>query len=155
MEEIKYCKICKKRLIPENTYKFKDGTLDQCCKMCRIAGCTDTRPWTFFPVMELFDIPYVEEEWLYTLRSAFQSRTYKIAFPSIFGKYLAKMYLKGWRNFGFKNSREINFWRLLNSDNKEKFKILRDFLLSKYSLDYQQFPDEYLEIIGIKEKKDV
>lgn len=151
--EKKYCKICKKRLIHANTYKFKDGTLDQCCKMCRIAGCNDTRPWTFFPIMELFDIPYVEEEWLYTLRSAFQSQTYKIAFPSIFGKYLAKMYLQGWRNFGFKDSREINFQKLVNFNDKEKFKILRDFLLSKYSLDYPQFPDEYLEIIGIKEKK--
>ena len=146
MEETvkKYCNICGKEIGPNNTYRFKDGTQDQCCKDCRIMGCCDTQPWTFFPIMKIFDIPYIEREWFYDLRRAFKSNTYRTSFKSIFGKYLAKMYLKDWRVFSFQDSKEINSWFLKKDNDSNKYKILRDFLIS----DQDSIPKEYLEIVG-------
>ena len=60
-----HCPICGQPINnPKDSYTFKDGTKDNCHKQCRLKGLYDYEPWAFFPLMQLFDIPYIEESWV-------------------------------------------------------------------------------------------
>ena len=103
-------------------------------------GCYDDKPWTFFSIMQIFNIPYIEEVWLYKMKSQIKIAINTHQYKSIFGKYLATMKLKGYQNFEFKDSYLLNM-----PENFIKNKPIRKFLLDP------DIPQEYFEIFNFKE----
>ena len=141
-EKIRYCPICKKRLKPSDSYTFKDGKKDTYCKDCRLVGCSDSQPWTYFPIMQLFNIPYIEREWLLLLERQKQNpkiinnaSNEIIIYPKIFGKYNAKMRLCSFRDWEFKDSPTLN--------DPQKTKQIRECFLG------QNIPQQYYNVIGL------
>lgn len=139
-EKVIYCTICGKKINPGDAYSFKNGQIDNQHKECRIMGCYDDKPWTFFPIMQLFNIPYIENQWFQRMKSQIKITINTHQYKSIFGKYLSTMKLAGYRNFEFQDS------PLLNMPNDLiKNKPIRDFLLDS------DIPQEYFQIIEFKE----
>ena len=131
------CKICGKEIFPGQAYSFKDGTLDHYHKECRIMNCSDDKPWTYFPIMKEFNIPYIEDVWFQQMITNFKIAINTHSYKSIFGKYLSKMKLPSYRPFEFKDSQECNYYSFDAKNN-----ILRNILLDK------KIPQEYFEIIN-------
>ena len=61
------------------------------------------KPTTFLPLLELFDVPYFEEEWLRMICSISED-PFRWNNKTIFGSYLSKMKLNAYKPFGFKDS---------------------------------------------------
>jgi hypothetical protein len=142
MEEKKIiCAICGKEILPKEAYTFKDGTVDNCHKKCRTTGCYDNQPWTYFPLMKLFNIPYIEDQWLWTVRYQIRRALRTGEYKSAFGKYLAKMKLFHWKRCGWEDSPHLN-----SSSNLSENKKIRLFLLDFC----EEAPQEYFDIIGQK-----
>jgi hypothetical protein len=53
------------------------------------------------------DVPYVPTEWNVLRDRAFAKDPYKMTGMSVIGKYLAKMKLKQWKDYGYKDSKKI------------------------------------------------
>ena len=108
---IKYyrCPICTKRLPESRFYVFKNGCVDNICKDCRCKDRSDDKPWTFFPLMMLYDIPYIETQWLQLMKNHIKKViAYKSSYGTIFGKYFSKMKTASFKNCSFYDSAKLN-----------------------------------------------
>lgn len=119
---MKKCSMCEKYLPESSFYVLKNGYIDNLCKKCRCKGCSDDKPWTFFPIMSYYDIPYIEKEWLELMKRQIK-RTISDngQYISVFGKYLSKMKLCSFKNAGFKDSTKFNNNFQENSYDRELF----------------------------------
>ena len=104
------CSKCHKKLELNNFYKFKDNTQDTICKECRLEGRRDWCTSDYFPLFELYDIPLIYSEWNNLVDGqirvcVIENKPYK----SIFGKYLSKMKLKGFKNYTWKDTDNLKF----------------------------------------------
>ena len=61
------------------------------------------KPSTFLPLLELFDVPYFEEEWIKIMCSISENPD-RWNRRTVFGSYLSKMKLRAYKHFGFKDS---------------------------------------------------
>jgi hypothetical protein len=53
------------------------------------------------------DVPYIPVEWNVLRDKAFAKDPYKMNGMSVIGKYLAKMKLKQWNKYGYKDTEKI------------------------------------------------
>lgn len=137
------CEYCGKELDLSEFWTFKDGHPDSICKNCRKEAIDDNRPETFLPLMKMFDIPYIEEEWKNLVKR--QKET-------VFGRYLNKMKLFGFKMYTFKDTDYLNsvrkakakYWESLQEEEENESmdknmnsddKILQNFVSHLYKED--------------------
>lgn len=116
-------------------FTTKQGHKDNLCKDCRCEGGKPYQPWTYFKVMQHLDIPYIEEEWLYCMFSRMK-RIFRneVSYKphSVFSLYYSKMKLCSFKNYTFKDSREINLFNKKRHENNELKKIFIDNNILEY-----------------------
>ena len=101
------CSRCGKKLGAINFYTYKDGSKCQICKQCLTAHIDNFDPETFEWILEKMDVPYIPTEWNVLRDKAFAKDPYKMNGMSVIGKYLAKMKLKQWNQYGYKDTQKI------------------------------------------------
>ena len=110
------CQKCNKAMEEENFYTYKDGTKTELCKKCLTMHIDNFNPDTFLWLLEKMDVPYIPEEW-----NVLRDRAYAKLGPigingmSVFGKYLSKMKLKQWKQYGWADTEKLR----LESEQKE------------------------------------
>ena len=107
MAEMRFCSKCRKTMADTNFYQYKDGTKCELCKTCLTLHINNFEPETFLWLLEKFDVPYIEAEWNTLRDRAYQKDPYKMNGMSVIGKYLAKMKLKQWNKYGYKDTEKI------------------------------------------------
>ena len=118
MAEQYYCKRCNKTMRPEQFYgsnnleKYPEGKLDL-CKQCVSAHVDNWNPDTYVWILQECDVPYVPDEWTKLLAS-YGKDPNKLTGTTILGRYLAKMKLRQFKDYRFKDT---EFLQQL-SDNK-------------------------------------
>ena len=116
----------------EYFWKFKDGHLDNVCKHCRLKTIDDSKPETFIPLMQMFDIPYIKHEWEWLVQYQREKAiTRDHEYVGAFGKYLSKMKLKGFKMYTFADSDKLNEWH----KEQEKRYMSDDAKYFTYNLD--------------------
>ena len=110
MSDMIKCPKCDRKLYKSDYYSFKDNTLyTGMCKECVCNRINTVDPETFLPFLELFDIPFIKEQWYIYVAKAEQKSPFNVAPASkVFGKYLSCMKLSSYRHLTFKDSNEIN-----------------------------------------------
>ena len=93
------CSKCGKTMAEVNFYTYKDGSKCELCKSCLTMHINNWEPETYLWALEMFDVPYVPEEWNVLRDRAYQKDPYKMTGMSVFGKYLSKMKLKQWMKY--------------------------------------------------------
>lgn len=119
------CSRCNKRLAAINFYSYKDGSKCQLCKPCLTAHVDNFDPSTYQWILEKMDVPYLPSEWNVLRDRAFAKDPYKMNGMSVIGKYLAKMKLKQWKNYGYADSKKLqeeNENKKSDEENKENDK---------------------------------
>ena len=116
MGNLKACQKCGK-VMDEDTqfYQRKDGTKTDLCKKCLTMHIDNFNPDTFLWILKDMDVPYIPEEWN-VLRDRAFAKNPNLNGTSVFGKYLSKMKLKQWKNYGWEDSEK------LQAQNEEKKK---------------------------------
>lgn len=102
-----YCEKCRKTMDEDNFYTYKDGTKTELCKKCLTMHIDNYNPDTFLWLLEKMDVPYLPVEWNVLRDRAYAKDPYKMNGMSVFGKYLSKMKLKQWKNYGWADSERL------------------------------------------------
>ena len=101
------CERCGKKFGQINFYSYRDGSKCEICKACITAHIDNFDPHTFEWILEKMDVPYIPVEWNVLRDKAFAKDPYKMNGMSVIGKYLAKMKLKQWKEYGYKDTEKI------------------------------------------------
>ena len=101
------CERCGKKFGQINFYSYKDGSKCEICKACITAHIDNFDSHTFEWILEKMDVPYIPVEWNVLRDKAFAKDPYKMNGMSVIGKYLAKMKLKQWNKYGYKDTEKI------------------------------------------------
>ncbi len=102
------CAKCHKVLKSNDFYKSNDlehyplGKIDT-CKQCLTMHVDNWDPSTFLPILEQLDVPWIPDEWNKLLATYGRDRT-KMNGTSILGRYMAKMALKQWKDYRWKDN---------------------------------------------------
>ena len=104
MAEQYYCSKCKKTMAATNFYTYKNGTKCELCKADLTMHINNWEPETFLWLLEQFDVPWLPWEWNVLRDRAYQKDPYKMNGMSVFGKYLSKMKLKQFKDYGWADS---------------------------------------------------
>jgi hypothetical protein len=108
------CQKCGKSMDENNFYTYKDGRKTEMCKKCLTMHIDNFDESTFLWLLEKMDVPYVPEEWNVLRDRAYAKDPNKMNGMSVFGKYLSKMKLKQWKNYGWADG------EMLRAQNEQK-----------------------------------
>jgi phage FluMu protein Com len=105
--EQRYCEKCGKTLAETNFYTYKNGEKCELCKPCLTLHINNWEPDTFTWLLEKFDVPWLPWEWNVLRDRAYAKNPYKMTGMSVFGKYLSKMKLKQWNQYGWADTERL------------------------------------------------
>ena len=113
-------RLCTKcgKMMDENTqfYTYKNGDKTTMCKKCLTMHIDNFNPETYLWLLQDMDVPYIEAEWN-VLRDRAFAKNPNLNGMSVFGKYLSKMKLKQWNQYGWADTERL---KVLN---EEKLKV--------------------------------
>ena len=102
------CQKCGKSMdASKNFYTHKDGRKTDLCKKCLTMHIDNFNEETFLWVLEMLDVPYIPEEWNVLRDKAYAKDPFKMNGMSVIGKYLSKMKLKQWKEYGWADSERL------------------------------------------------
>ena len=103
----KYCEKCGRTLKDIDFYQYKDGSKTELCKKCLTMHINNFDPSTFLWLLEKMDVPYIPQEWDSLRDKAYEKNPDTMNGMSVFGKYLSKMRLNQWKEYGWKDSEDL------------------------------------------------
>jgi len=108
LAEIKYCHCskCNRDLNENQFYTYKDGRKTEMCKKCLTMHVDPFDETTYVWLLEKMDVPFVPVEWNALRDKDFAKNPNTANGTAIFGKYLSKMRLKQFKDFGYADSEE-------------------------------------------------
>ena len=121
-------KLCQKcgKMLDEDTqfYTYKDGTKTEMCKKCLTMHIDNFDESTYLWLLEKMDVPYIPEEWNVLTERAY-AKNPNLNGMSVFGKYLSKMKLKQYKQYGWADTEKLNALndekRAIQKKEREKF----------------------------------
>ena len=105
-EGTKVCQKCGKRLKIDHFYQRKDKSKVDLCKECLTMHIDNFDENTFLWILKDMDLPYIPSEWNVLRNRAF-AKNPNLNGMSVFGKYLSKMKLKQWLQYGWEDSEKL------------------------------------------------
>lgn len=99
-----FCSKCNKTMDETNFYTYRDGRKTEICKKCMTMHVDNFNPDTYLWLLEKMDVPYIPTEWNKLRDIAFAKDPNKMNGMSVFGKYLSKMKLKQFKEYGWADS---------------------------------------------------
>lgn len=112
------CEKCHKTMDEKQFYTYKNGNKTELCKKCLTMHIDNFNPDTFLWLLKKMDVPYVPSEWNVLRDRAYAKDPNKMNGMSVFGKYLSKMKLKQWKDYGWEDSERLQAKELENSKDK-------------------------------------
>lgn len=110
--EKRQCERCQKTINIDNFYvskrtdKYPDNGVVNKCKSCYTAHINNWEPSTFQSLLEDIDVPYIPSEWN-GLLERYGADPKKTSTMAIFGRYLSKMKLKQYSDYGYADTEKI------------------------------------------------
>lgn len=102
------CAKCGSEMSAVNFYRHRDGQYDDMCKQCLCMHVNNFQPETFEWILKKFDYPYVPQEWEKTVKQAADKQGIeKLTGVSVMGRYISKMKLNNWKQYGYADSEAI------------------------------------------------
>lgn len=153
----RFCSKCKRTKDEKNFYKsnnlekFPEGYLNL-CKECLTMHVDNWNPDTFMWILQDCDVPYIADEWNKLLTSYGKDKA-SVTGMTILGRYLAKMKLKQFKDFRWKdtaflqdlaNQKTEQAMKMQGYDAQEIAKVINEqsFLVPEHELQQPEFPDD-------------
>jgi len=102
------CEKCGRTMQDVKFYMRRDGVRMNMCKFCATQYIDVRKPDTFLWLLKELDVPFVEDEWVTTVKNQYLKNPEKFSDESGVGTYLRKMRLNGWKKYGWEDSEELN-----------------------------------------------
>ena len=88
-------------------YTYKDGSKPKICKECTLMHVDIWDPNTFVWLLQEYDVPWLPWEWESLREKAYAKNPNKKNDTTVFGKYLSKMKLKQFKDYGWADTQEL------------------------------------------------
>ncbi len=88
-------------------YTYKDGSKPSLCKECTLMHVDIWDPNTFVWLLEEYNVPWLPWEWDSLREKAYAKNPNKKNDTTVFGKYLSKMKLKQFKDFGWEDTEKL------------------------------------------------
>ena len=102
-------------------YTHKNGDKTKMCKKCLTMHIDNFNPDTFLWLLQEMDVPYIPSEWN-NLRDRAFAKNPNLNGMSVFGKYLSKMKLKQWMDYGWEDTERL---KILNEEKAKQMEAER------------------------------
>ena len=133
------CQKCRKMLKEINFYTYKDGRKTEMCKGCLTMHIDNFNPETFVWLLEKMDVPYVPGEWNTLRDKAYEKDPVKMNGMSVFGKYLSKMKLKQWKEYGWADTERLSAEALAREEENARMDAERaEMLTEQFKMEISQ-----------------
>ena len=129
----KTCIKCGRQKEDINFYSYKDGSKMEMCKQCMTMHIDNFNPETYLWAIEKADVPYIPAEWNVLRDKAYAKHNGKLNGMSVYGKYLSKMKLKQWKDYGWADS------EALQKQSEEKAALREEAMKAQEEIARQQF----------------
>lgn len=107
MAGTKTCLKCTKTMDADaKFYQKRNGEKTDLCKNCLTMHIDNFDPNTFLWILEELDFPYIPEEWE-VIRNRAYEKNHNLNGMSVFGKYLSKMRIKQFKDYGWADSEKL------------------------------------------------
>lgn len=103
-------------------YTYKDGTKTELCKKCLTMHINVFEPDTFLWLLEKMDVPYSPREWNLSRDRIYGRDPQKATGMAVFGRYLSKMRLKKWKDYGWADTEAIQAAEAEEGYHQEEYK---------------------------------
>jgi len=104
-EKKKYtCMKCGKTMSEVQFFTYKDGSKTEMCKECLTMHIDNFDPETYVWLIQKMDVPYVPFEWETIRDRIYEKDPKKLTSSAVFGRYLSKMKLKQYKDYGWADS---------------------------------------------------
>ena len=97
------CEKCGKVMDEGQFYTYKDGRKTELCKKCLTMHIDAFDPSTFLWLLQKMNVPYLPAEWDVLKNKAYEKDPLKFSSMAVFGKYLSKMKLKQFKDYGWED----------------------------------------------------
>ena len=148
------CKKCGHVLQDKNFYKDRSGKPIDMCKKCISLHINVTKPETFTWILEKLDVIYLEEEFNISVNKDYAKKgPDNFNHAAAFGKYLAKMKLNPWNQYGYADSEKIKAEREARKEEiKQQEEDFSNNLLQQYQ-DGQISEYEYKTMTSVAQQE--
>ena len=102
-----YCEKCNKWMGENEFFTYKDGSKTEFCKQCLTMHIDNFDESTFLWLLKKMDVPYIPAEWNTLRDRIYEKDPSKLKSGSVFGRYLSKMKLKQWRQYGWADTEKL------------------------------------------------
>ena len=103
----KTCAKCGRTKEQTMFYTYKDGSKPDLCKQCTLMHVDIWDPNTFVWLLEQYDVPWLPWEWESLREKAYAKNPNKKNDTTVFGKYLSKMKLKQFKDYGWADTDKL------------------------------------------------
>ena len=125
------CEKCAKPLQDTEFYQYRDGRKTEMCKKCMTMHIDNFDPETYLWLLEKMDVPYVPYEWNILRDRAYEKDPKKMNGMSVFGKYLAKMHLKQFKDKTWADSEALQEEYLEKQKEREVLQAQKEALVKE------------------------
>lgn len=101
------CEKCHKTMDEKNFYTYKDGRKVEICKKCITMHIDNYDPDTYLWILEKLDVPYIPDEWNVLRDRAYEKNPDGMNGMSVIGRYLSKMKLRQWKDYGWADTDKV------------------------------------------------
>ena len=102
-----FCEKCRKWMGENSFFTYKDGTKTEMCKECLTMHIDNFDESTYIWLLKKMDVPYIPAEWNTLRDRIYEKDPSKLKSGSVFGRYLSKMKLKQWRQYGWEDTEKL------------------------------------------------
>ena len=102
-----YCEKCGKWMGENEFFTYKDGSKTEMCKKCLTMHIDNFDESTYTWLLKKMDVPFIPAEWNTLRDRIYEKDPKKLTSSSVFGRYLSKMKLKQWKEYGWEDSERL------------------------------------------------
>ena len=149
------CTKCGKTMKEDQFYMNHDGTRMDMCKKCYTMHIDPFDEETYVYLLEKADYPYVPVEWTNLRDRAYAKDPNKVSGMAIFGKYIAKMKLKQWKQYGWADSQQLVETSDQQYEYRRKLQEDNDALYTQKFLNKEISVKEFKTMVSVEKQREV
>lgn len=102
------CSKCGREKSYKEYFKMRSGERCDLCKPCLTQYIDNRDTSTFLWILEMFDVPYIEREWIKLANKIYLKNPGKFGPSSVIGQYIRLMNMQQYQDFRFSDSDRLN-----------------------------------------------
>lgn len=147
-----YCQKCQKEMDERNFYGYRDGRRVELCKACLTMHIDNFDPDTFLWILEKLDYPYIEQEWNVIRDKAYSTNPAGMTGKTVLGKYISKMKLKSFKDYGWADTERIREERQQKDEARKKLQEEQKEYLQKQFEEGKINEAEYKTLVTVEDQ---